>query len=50
MVMIRMGVVQELVKAGKPKTAQELSVECGGEEMLIGAFYRHFGWACLWKC
>lgn len=38
MVLIRMGVVTDLVKAGKPKTAQELSESCGGDELLIGTF------------
>ena len=36
MVMIRMGVVTDLVKSGRPKTAKELSVSCGGDEILIG--------------
>lgn len=38
MVLIRMGVVTDLAKAGKPKTAQELSESCGGDELLIGTF------------
>lgn len=36
MVLIRMGVVTALVKAGKPKTAKELSELSGGDELLIG--------------
>lgn len=36
MVMIRMGIVTNLVKSREPKTAKELSVSCGGDELLIG--------------
>jgi len=36
MVMIRMGIVTDLVKSGKPKSAKELSISCGGDELLIG--------------
>ena len=36
MVMIRMGVFTDLVQSGEPKTAKELSMSCGGEELLIG--------------
>lgn len=36
MVMIRMGIVTDLVKSREPKTAKELSVSCGGDELLIG--------------
>ena len=36
MVLIRMGIVTELVKFGEPKTAKELSISCGGDELLIG--------------
>lgn len=36
MLMIRMGFVTYLVKSGEPKTAKELSVSCGGDELLIG--------------
>ena len=39
MVVIRMGIVNDLVKAGRPKTAKELSESCGGEEMLISTFF-----------
>ncbi|KIJ48665.1 hypothetical protein M422DRAFT_777827 [Sphaerobolus stellatus SS14] len=35
MVMMQMGVINDLVKGGKPKTAKELSTSCGGDEMLI---------------
>lgn len=35
MVLIRMGVLQDLVAAGKPKTASELSASCGGDERVI---------------
>ena len=36
MVMIRMGIVADLVKSHEPKTAKELSVSCDGDELLIG--------------
>ena len=36
MVMIRMGVVTELVTSGQPKTAKELFNSCSGDELLIG--------------
>ena len=36
MVMIRMGIVTDLVQCGEPKTAKELSISCGGDELLIG--------------
>ena len=36
MVMIRMGIVTDLVQSRKPKTAKELSISCGGDELLIG--------------
>ena len=36
MVMIRMGIVTELVKSGEPTTAKELSISCGCDELLIG--------------
>lgn len=35
MVLIRMGVVMEIVKADKPQTARQLSESCGGDELLI---------------
>lgn len=35
MVMIQLGVVHNLVQAGKPKTAKELAADCDGDEMLI---------------
>lgn len=38
MVLIRMGVVTDLVKASRPKTAKELSESCGGDELLIGLY------------
>jgi hypothetical protein len=38
MVLIRMGVVTDLVKASRPKTAKELSESCGGDELLIGMY------------
>ena len=36
MVMIRMGIVTDLVQSGEPRTAKELSISCGGDELLIG--------------
>ena len=36
MVVIRMGIVTDLVKSREPKTAKELSISCGGDELLIG--------------
>jgi len=36
MVLIRMGVVKDLVAAGGPKTAKELVESCGGNEIVIG--------------
>lgn len=36
MVMTQMGVVEDLVRAQRPKTARELCESCGGEELLIG--------------
>ena len=41
MVMIRMGVVTDLVQSGKSKTAKELSISCGGDELLIGMRVLH---------
>jgi hypothetical protein len=41
MVLIRMGVVADLVEAGRLKTVKELLALCGGEELLIGKFSRH---------
>ncbi|KAI9695844.1 MAG: hypothetical protein M1820_008399 [Bogoriella megaspora] len=35
MVLIRLGAVKKVVEMGKPVTAKELSISCGGEEMLI---------------
>ncbi|KAF2110945.1 hypothetical protein BDV96DRAFT_650549 [Lophiotrema nucula] len=35
MVAIRMGVLANLVKAGKPQTAKGLAASTGGDEMLI---------------
>lgn len=37
MVLIRMGVVTDLVSAGKPKTAKELAAPSGGSDLLVGA-------------
>jgi hypothetical protein len=34
--LLQMGVVQDLSTAGEPKTAKELSLSCGGDELLIG--------------
>ena len=31
-----MGIVTDLVKSREPKTAKELSISCGGDELLIG--------------
>jgi hypothetical protein len=39
MVLIRMGVVMEIVKADKPQTARQLSESCGGDELLIGKLF-----------
>ena len=36
MVVIRMGIVTDLVQSREPKTAKELSISCGGDELLIG--------------
>ena len=36
MVLIKMGVVTYLAKAGEPKSANELADSCGGSELLIG--------------
>ena len=38
MSLVRAGVVASLIKDKEPKTAQELSVATGVEELLIGKF------------
>lgn len=47
MVMIRMGIVTDLVQSGKPKTAKELSISCGGDELLIGKLALHIPYTYL---
>ena len=47
MVLIRMGIVTDLVQCGKPKTAKELSTSCGGDELLIGRSALQIPYQCL---
>lgn len=44
MVLIRMGVVTHLVKAGVPKSAKELANSCGGSDLLIGKSFISLLW------
>ena len=41
MVIIRMGIVMKLVESSEPKTAKNLSIGSGGDELLIGKILRY---------